>query len=318
MQGRLNQRVEALRGQLSATALRVADYLVEHPEHAAEASAITIAERVGTSDATVVRTVKQLGYDGLSDLRQATKAEWALTYNPRAVLQERVESIGADAASVLELLVEDAVAILRESAAANSATVMSEATEALCTARAVVVVGFGRAGSLADHFSLGLARIGRAARAATAAGFRLADELAELGCDDALVLVAPLRYTREIKVAINHAHAVGARIVLVTETLGERLREEVTVALNTASTRHRLANETLATMAVLDALLLGVASRDKTRALQRWTTINHLRAELAGTGMDLPRLLPDGDEQPRSAARPGRENASGQDYIRGT
>lgn len=289
----LLQRVEALRAQLSPAALRVADYLVEHPEDAAEASAADIAVQVNTSDATVVRTVKQLGYSGLPELRRSTKSEWALSYNPRAALQERIATINTEAGSVLDLLVKDATDVLRETSALNPPATVSRAATIVAEAHAVLVVGFGRAGSLADHFALGLNRIGHHAQAASNAGFRLADDLAALSDADTVVLLAPLRFLNEIQVAINHATTIGATTVLVTETLGERLANDVTVVLNIASSRHRLVSETVATIAVLDALLLGVATASAEHALEHWTTLNQLRAELAGAQMDLPLLLPD-------------------------
>jgi DNA-binding MurR/RpiR family transcriptional regulator len=290
----LLQRVEALRAQLSPAALRVADYLAEHPEDAAEASAADIAVRVNTSDATVVRTVKQLGYSGLPELRRSTKSEWALSYNPRAVLQERIATINTEAGSVLDLLVKDATDVLRETSVLNPPATVSRAATIVAEAHAVLVVGFGRAGGLADHFALGLNRIGHHAQAASNAGFRLADDLAALSDADTVVLLAPLRFLNEVQVAINHATTIGATTVLVTETLGERLANDVTVVLNTASSRHRLVSEAVATIAVLDALLLSVATASAGRALEHWTTLNQLRAELAGAQMDLPLLLPDG------------------------
>jgi DNA-binding MurR/RpiR family transcriptional regulator len=288
----LVQRVEALRAQLSPSALRVADYLVEHPQDAAEASAADIAAQVNTSDATVVRTVKQLGYSGLPQLRRATKSEWALSYNPRAVLQERLATINTETGSVLDLLVKDATDVLRETSTLNPPATVSRATTIVAEARTVLVVGFGRAGTLADHLALGLNRIGHHAQAATNAGFRLADDLAALSDTDTVVLLAPLRFLTEIRVAINHATAIGATTVLITETLGERLANDVTVVLNTAGSRHRLVSETVATIAVLDALLLGVATTSADRALNHWATLNQLRADLAGTQMDLPLPLP--------------------------
>src|SRR6266516_4271240 len=50
---------------------KVADYLAVAGARAAPMSAQEIAEAVGTSDATVVRTAKSLGYRSLRDLRHA-------------------------------------------------------------------------------------------------------------------------------------------------------------------------------------------------------------------------------------------------------
>src|SRR4029077_1875956 len=56
--------------ELSPKERAVADFYAEHREEAAFLSAAEIAERLGTSDATVVRAVKTLGYSGIPELRR--------------------------------------------------------------------------------------------------------------------------------------------------------------------------------------------------------------------------------------------------------
>jgi len=66
----LADRVAARLAELSPTERRVASFLAEHPEEVAFISAAEIAAQVGTSDATVVRTVQSLGYAGLPELKR--------------------------------------------------------------------------------------------------------------------------------------------------------------------------------------------------------------------------------------------------------
>src|SRR3954471_13492509 len=56
--------------ELSPKERAVADFYAGHLEEAAFLSAAEIAERLGTSDATVVRAVKALGYTGIPELRR--------------------------------------------------------------------------------------------------------------------------------------------------------------------------------------------------------------------------------------------------------
>src|SRR5580692_10389028 len=59
-----------LAGVTSAAERRVAEYLIEAGARAAAMSAQEIAAAIGTSDATVVRAAKSLGYETLRDLRR--------------------------------------------------------------------------------------------------------------------------------------------------------------------------------------------------------------------------------------------------------
>src|ERR671917_2824351 len=58
-------------GGLAPAQRRVAVFFTEHAAQLGFFSAAEIAARLGTSDATVVRTAQSLGYRGLADLKRA-------------------------------------------------------------------------------------------------------------------------------------------------------------------------------------------------------------------------------------------------------
>src|SRR5882672_10647503 len=57
--------------RLAPAERRVAEQLIEFGPEGALLSAAALAAQLGTSDATVVRTAKALGYSGLAELRRA-------------------------------------------------------------------------------------------------------------------------------------------------------------------------------------------------------------------------------------------------------
>src|SRR5690349_2831801 len=69
--------VEQRREELGPAEQRVAAFLVEDRHRVGHLSAARIAAEVGTSDATVVRTARSLGFSGLSELREYVAAELA-------------------------------------------------------------------------------------------------------------------------------------------------------------------------------------------------------------------------------------------------
>src|SRR5579863_3665975 len=64
-------RVAARSGDLAPAERRVAELLLDLGPQATLLSAAALAQQLGTSDATVVRTAKSLGYGGLAELRRA-------------------------------------------------------------------------------------------------------------------------------------------------------------------------------------------------------------------------------------------------------
>ncbi|MDQ3762715.1 MAG: hypothetical protein M3460_13930, partial [Actinomycetota bacterium] len=71
------QRILAGLPGLAPAQRQVARFFTEHAARLGFYSAAEIAERLGTSDATVVRTAQALGYRGLADLKRALRADAA-------------------------------------------------------------------------------------------------------------------------------------------------------------------------------------------------------------------------------------------------
>ncbi len=61
--------------RLGPAELRVGQFVRDNREETMVSSASALASRTGTSDATVVRAVKALGYAGMGALRQALASE---------------------------------------------------------------------------------------------------------------------------------------------------------------------------------------------------------------------------------------------------
>ena len=64
---------------LSPAEARVAMFMADHPHSVGHLSAARLAEAADASDATVIRTVRKLGFDGLAALREALAAELSLS-----------------------------------------------------------------------------------------------------------------------------------------------------------------------------------------------------------------------------------------------
>ncbi|MBB4688348.1 MurR/RpiR family transcriptional regulator [Amycolatopsis jiangsuensis] len=302
METSLTKRIAQVRDQLGAGGLRVADFFALHPSEASVFSAQEIARRAEVSDATVIRTVKQLGYSGLGELRRAAAATVNPVRDPEQTLAEHLTQ-SDDSSRLLAKMCLDAVQLAR----ALPATVPTEAFETaariVADAAHTLIVGYGSALPLADSLSLGLRRIGWVASATGQTGYNFADELGRLGPGSALVLIAPLRHVREHDVAISEAKRAGCPIVLVTEVLASHFADRVDTVLVAPSTEDMLPSTLLGHLLILDALLLAVAATDPDRALDGWKTTNRLRGELVDGNLDVPlnralasRVRPRGDD----------------------
>ncbi|MCF7550029.1 MurR/RpiR family transcriptional regulator [Pseudonocardia sp. WMMC193] len=267
----LLERIRAVR--LTAAEQRVVDHLLGAPRQAIFSTAGQIAEAAGTSDATVVRTARKLGYDGLPGLRESLTDHVVGVTGP-AVLARAAAT--ATPEGVLAQVFADAADRLARTAAAVDARAFEAAVELLVAAEEVVAYGIGPSELLARSLALRLTRAGRRARATGASGFRLADDLMGLRPGTAVVLFLPGRRTVDAEVVLQHARATGASSLLVTDSL--QLPADVT--LPAAHGTGDLTGETLTAGVLTDALLLAVSARDEQRVVAADQTLTRLRESL--------------------------------------
>ncbi|MCU1401587.1 MAG: transcriptional regulator [Acidimicrobiales bacterium] len=269
---------------LAPSERRVAEFLFSSGPAGLVLSAAAIAARVGTSDATVVRTARSLGYDGLGELRSALAAQAA-----EPLIADRMQRTLADTPA--NQLLSRSIANQRTGLQTLSERVDSELFERAVTVLAsrprIMWRGVGPSAFLADYGRLLCQRIGRNSGAMIHTGTSFADELLTLSATDAIVLLAYGRPQNHVSVLIDHATAIGAPIVLITDSTDRRLRERVDLTLHSVRGAPGYFASHATTLVLLEALVLGLAATDRSKADATLTTLNDLRAAIAGRRLDV-------------------------------
>lgn len=282
---RLAAQVQALQAGLPPAVLRVARFFNGNRVAVLANSAAELAALIGTSDATVVRTVQALGFQGLPELRHsiavAMGANDAPLHNMHRTLEE-LSGDGGDAAAASDLVIDTHVESLRALQENAARAQIHAAIAVLHAAGRIVIYAAGPSRPLAEYVRLMLARHGRNAKVIGQGGVGLADDLADLSGQDGMLILSYGDPYREVLLAASEAGVLGIPIVLVTDMPGSKLAQAANAII--AARRGRAERVALhgATFVALEALVMGlaVASRGQTmRALGRLST---LRAALDG------------------------------------
>jgi DNA-binding MurR/RpiR family transcriptional regulator len=149
-------------------------------------------------------------------------------------------------------------------------------------AERVVVFGMGPTGLLARYTAMLLVRSGRQARSLDAAGIALADQLLDLRAGDALLLLAYGRAYPEVTATIAEARRRLLPIVLVTDDENSGLARMADVVVPAPRGQAERVALHGATLAVLEALVLGLAASNRPRALAALERLNGLREAVSG------------------------------------
>jgi DNA-binding MurR/RpiR family transcriptional regulator len=281
------QRVTALADTLAPAARRVAQFIDQNRLSVLASSAAQLAASIGTSDATVVRTVQALGFDGLDDLRRTLLSTMGARLTPADDLRRTLAEVGASAARAIDVVLEahrEALAVLEADA---TRTKIADAAALLHPARRINVFGIGPSGALARYAAMLLSRTGRAARTLDGTGLSLADQMLALESGEGLLLLAYSQPYREVSAVFREARSLGMSTVLITDSADSKLAQLAQVVVPVPRGRAERVALHGGTLVAVEALVLALAASAPEAAMTTLERLNDLRAAVVGKRSDV-------------------------------
>ena len=132
-------------GIFSKSDNRIADYLLEHPGAVDAETASSIAEKVGTSPATVVRFCRKLGFKGLTDMKNSA----AYTNYIESSTTDMDLKKGDDAETVTNKVLQYMKMVLDQLKLSLEPELLQKAADKLADANHVVILAEGGSGTIA-------------------------------------------------------------------------------------------------------------------------------------------------------------------------
>lgn len=244
----------------------VAQLLVDKPAECAQLSLRELAEHADTSEATVARTARLLGYSGLRQLRLALVADAArLDRTPAPSGMLGAVSTEDDLSTVVAKLTRDERESLADTGNALDVSTLSAAVEAIGQARRVDLYGLMASGLVAQDLAQKLLRVGIAAQAHTEAHIAVTSSL-QLGENDVAIGISHSGDTTEVLEPLQHAANAGATSIAITGNARSAISTVAEHVLFAAEGREtELQPAALASRAsqllVSDCVFVGVAAR---------------------------------------------------------
>ncbi len=280
----LTARIRTRLPALPPASARVARLALDDPETVSRSTIQQLAALAGTSEATIVRAARALGFRGYADLRLALAAAGGQRRRQHQVtgdidahdsIREVIEKIsGAEQQAI------------RETASHIDAAVIEQIADAVAAARRVVVYGAGASGLVAADLDLKLLRIGLASRASADHHVALT-EASLLTTGDVAIAVSSSGRTGEAVSFLQAAGGAGATTVAITGARRSPLTASAGHVLFAAGRdsvfRAAALSSRISQLMAIDCLFVAVAQRtydDTTRAVV--TTREALRGKRDG------------------------------------
>jgi len=260
------RRIAASRRAMPTAMSKIADVVTEHPAAPIELTITELAERAGTSPATVTRFCRALGFDGYTQFRVGVASEIGRGDAEESWEADIGSEFGADdqPGKVLQTLVALHVESLESTAARLDIDNVLRVADAIAASRHVDIYGVGGSGVIAREFQGRLYRIGVSAHAWSDVHDGLTSAVLQ-SHDSVAVGISSTGRTDETVQMLSQAGAAGAFTVAITHDAESWLAGIADVSLATAAPTAYLRPDDLSVkhsqLLVLDLLYLLIAQQ---------------------------------------------------------
>ena len=218
----LHKAIDTQYSTLTAKSKRLADFVLKRPEKAVFMTTRQLAAEVGTSEATVVRFVRQLDYDSYAQFIRALKEliDTQLTLIERSKI---VSSLSAARAvrsedAEFELAINEDIENLREMSRTIDFKTIKRIRKILKNSAAVYVIGSRLSYAPAYYMGWTLAKVRKNVRILNGSDRTTIDQLVFAAEKTAVVLIATSRYPNELvrigKIVKQHKF----KLILITDS----------------------------------------------------------------------------------------------------
>jgi DNA-binding MurR/RpiR family transcriptional regulator len=258
-------RIEEHRAVLSPAERQVAEVVLRDPEAVAFGTVARVAERAGTSGASVVRLASRLGFPGFSGLQAAVQSAIGQQLRP-AVERIRAER-GSD---VVSRTLQAELGNVQRTLAAVDPQPFASAVRLIADRRRHVIVVAGDAETgVGAMFATALSLVRDDVSQATGSDVAVARQMAACRADTVVVAIDLRRYERWVVEHVTRTVAAGATAIAITDSLLSPLAARATVSFTVSAEGAGVFDSHVGTLALTNALVTGAAARLRRSATDR-------------------------------------------------
>ena len=263
-------------GGMTKAEKRIADYLFAHPDELVDITIAELAQKAQSSEITVSRFCKKLGFSGLQSLKIALAGARNETADHFLDIQPG-DGYDDITAKVFQSIIDG----LTDTRRLLDPAACAAAVEALAGAHRIAVYGFGNSATVCRDIETRLLRFGLVVQAYSD-GHQQITSAALLGPGDVVLAVSHTGATRDLLASVAMAKRNGATIIALTSHAASELARAADIVLVGMGREVRYCSEAAASrlihMAIVDVLYTGLALRLPERYQ---TNLERMRAAIA-------------------------------------
>lgn len=260
-------RLESRTPKLKGAEKKLAEYISEQHAKIIHQSITELAELSGTSESTVVRFCKKLGYKGYQDLKINLARE---IIKPEQHIHEVIEPED-DVITIKKKIFQSNIQTLYDSMEVCSNEELERAIEAISHANHIEFYGVGGSGNVAVDAQHKFLKVGIKSFAYTDVALQ-SMSASVLSSDDVAVGISHTGSHTDTLHALKLAKAQGAKIISISNFSKSPISKIADINLYTTSKETMFRTDAtasrIAQLTIIDTLFTGVANKNYTQAYE--------------------------------------------------
>jgi DNA-binding MurR/RpiR family transcriptional regulator len=264
---------------LTKSEKQIANFLRKNQEESAFLSAGEIAQKLGLSEATLVRFARTLGFNIYPAMRDVLQDNFRRRVTHSSRLRGRLDDM-RDSGDIFERLTVTEVDYLTQALESIDRKEMKKAVDLIRKHKRIFVYGLGPSISLVDLMEIRLRRFGKDVVPLKISGREVLESVLMMDSTDLIFVICFFDQNPTLKLIVDYAKKVGCITIMLTDTLDAIFREKVDVTLSARRGPIGEFHSLVVPMTVINALLLTVASEEQEKIMPVLDELDSLREQL--------------------------------------
>lgn len=233
-------RMISRRTQLSANELKIADWILAHPQQAALMTSLQLAEQVSASQSSIIKFAQKMGFKGYSAFKLLLVEELSRKQALESTPVQHNIFINDPLAVIAQKLVQAKTDAMFHTTNALSFEQFHHAVNWINQAHRVQIVGIGGSALTGKDLAFKLLKLGITALAEQDSHVQIATART-LTPQDVQIAISFSGDRKEVFIAAEAAKQQGAKVIALTAPKKSKLRQLADIALDTIAdeTQHR-------------------------------------------------------------------------------
>jgi len=269
--------------QLTKSEKRIANYLRKNQEESAFLAAGELADRLGLSEATMVRFARTMGFSSYPAMRSVLQENFRRRVTHSARLRSRLDDL-REAGDIFEKVTVSEIDYLTLALQTIDREALRRSVSYMIERERIFVFGPGPSVSLVHLLNLRLTRFGKQVIPLTLTGRETLEPLLLMTDRDLLFAIGFFDVNPTLQIVLDYAKEMKCPVILLTDTLGSVIGDKADVVLAAKRGPVSAFHSLVVPMTIINTLLLEVANENQEQVMANLDQLDQLRERLKRSG----------------------------------